>query len=427
MKMPEKWLGRLGLPENLQNAAIRSLRRAEEQWEVIDSTVFFNQRRVLEALQEQKLGETDFMDSSGYGYGDSGREKLEGAFARLFGGEAALVRPQIVSGTHALAVMLGGLLRPGELLLCLTGPPYDTLQAVIGSSGRERGTLAEWGVCHHYAAFNKEGYPDLDSLEKGLQPRVAYIQRSAGYDVNRPALTVARMAELVKEVRSRYPNAWIAVDNCYGEFTEKEEPLAAGADIIAGSLIKNPGGGLAGSGGYIAGRREPVRLAAARLTAPGLYDQLGAFTGKRSFFQGLFMAPSLVGNALKSAVFAAALFEELGYRVRPRCGEPRGDIVQTITLESAEKLLRFCQAVQEASPVESYLTLEPGPLPGYGDPVVMASGTFHQGATAEFTADGPLREPYAVFLQGALTLPHALLAICAAAKAIYHGDGSSDI
>ncbi len=419
MAMSEQWLEHLGLPEKLQDTALRSLRRTEEQWGQIDSTVFFNQRRVLEALQEQKLGETDFLDSSGYGYGDSGRDKLEGAFARIFGAEAALVRPQIVSGTHALAVMLGGMLRPGELLLCLTGPPYDTLQAVIGTSGRERGTLAEWGIHCRCAAFGKEGYPDFDTLEKGLRPRVAYIQRSAGYDVGRPALTVARIAELVKEVRSRYPEAWIAVDNCYGEFTEKEEPLAAGADIVAGSLIKNPGGGLAGSGGYIAGRQEPVRLAAARLTAPGLYGKLGSFTGKRRFFQGLFMAPALAGNALKSAVFAAALFEEMGYPVSPRCGEARGDIVQTITLGSEERLLRFCQAVQEASPVESYLTLEPGPLPGYADQVVMASGTFFQGATAEFTADGPLREPYAVFLQGALTLPHALLAICAAAKALY--------
>lgn len=417
--MSEQWLEHLGLPEKLQDTALRSLRRAKEQWGRIDDIVFSNQRRVLAALQEQRLGEQDFLDSSGYGYGDSGREKLEGAFARIFGAEAALVRPQIVSGTHALAVTLGGLLRPGELLLCLTGPPYDTLQAVIGTSGRERGTLAEWGIRCRCAAFSSGGYPDFQSLEKGLQPRVAYIQRSAGYDVGRPALTVERIADLVKEVRGRYPEAWIAVDNCYGEFTEETEPLSAGADIIAGSLIKNPGGGLAGSGGYIAGKRGPVQLVAARLTAPGLYDKLGSFTGKRSFFQGLFMAPALVGNALKSAVFAAALFEEMGYPVRPCCEEPRGDIVQTINLGSAERLLRFCQAIQEASPVESYLTLEPGPLPGYADQVVMASGTFFQGATAELTADGPLREPYAVFLQGALTLPHALLAVCAAAKALY--------
>ena len=231
-------------------------------------------------------------------------------------------------------------------------------------------------------------------------------------------MTTEQIGALVKEVRRRYPETWIVVDNCYGEFTGTEEPLQAGADLIAGSLIKNPGGGLAGSGGYAAGRRELVQRVAAHLTAPGLYEKLGAFTGKRSFFQGLFMAPALVGNALKNALFAAALFEEMGYEVKPRCEEPRGDIVQAIILGSSEKLLRFCQAVQEASPVESYLTLEPGPLPGYEDPVVMAAGTFFQGATGELTADGPLREPYAVFMQGGLTLPHALWATCAAAKAL---------
>ncbi len=409
----------LDLPGKLQGFVSRALQRAKKSWDEIDSTVFCNQRRVLEALQEQKIGEIDFLDSSGYGYGDSGREKLERACARIFGGEAALVRPQIVSGTHALAVALFGLLRPGELLLCLTGPPYDTLQSVIGNRGEETGTLAEWGIRHRYAALRADGSPDMASIEPGLQPRVAYIQRSAGYNVEQASLTTEQIGALVKEARRRYPEAWIVVDNCYGEFTGTEEPLQAGADLIAGSMIKNPGGGLAGSGGYIAGRRELVQRVAAQLTAPGLYDKLGAFTNKRSFFQGLFMAPALVGNALKNALFAAALFEEMGYEVKPRCEEPRGDIVQKIILGNSEKLLRFCQAVQEASPVESYLTLEPGPLPGYEDPVVMAAGTFFQGATGELTADGPLREPYAVFMQGGLTLPHALWATCAAAKALF--------
>lgn len=407
------------LPEKLKGSVFRSLQRARRRWEEFDGIVFTNQRRVLEALQEQRIGEADFMDSSGYGYGDSGREKLEAAYARVFGAEAALVRPQIVSGTHALALTLSGLLRPGDLLLCLTGPPYDTLQAVIGSRGEEAGTLQEWGIRHHYLPLRRDGYPDLEALgSAALQPRVAYIQRSAGYNVEQASLTKKHIGTLAKEIRKRCPEAWIVVDNCYGEFAETEEPLFAGADLIAGSLIKNPGGGLAGSGGYIAGRRELVRMVAARLTAPGLYHKLGSFAGKRSLFQGLFMAPALVGNALKNAAFAAALFEEMGYEVRPRCEEPRGDIVQAIILRSADKLLRFCQAVQEASPVESYLTLEPGPLPGYDDEVVMASGTFYQGATAELTADGPLREPYAVFLQGGLTLPHALYATIAAAKAI---------
>ncbi|MGI6601537.1 MAG: aminotransferase class I/II-fold pyridoxal phosphate-dependent enzyme [Dethiobacteria bacterium] len=409
----------LDLPAELQDMVARSLQRVKKQWSKVDRLQFNNQRRVLKALQKQRISESDFLDSSGYGYADSGREKLEQAYADIFKGEAALVRPQIVSGTHALAVTLFGLLRPGELLLCLTGPPYDTLQAVIGSRGEESGTLAEWGIRHHYVALRDDDYPDLAALEPGLQPRVAYIQRSAGYDLQRSGLTTGEIALLVEEVHARYPEAWVVVDNCYGEFAEEREPLEVGADLIAGSLIKNPGGGLARSGGYVVGRRELVRRIAGRLTAPGLYDSLGSFTEKRSLFQGLFMAPSLVGNALKNALFAAALFEQMGYQVKPRCGEPRTDIVQAIILGRAEKLLRFCQAVQSASPVESYLTLEPGPLPGYEDPVVMAAGTFFQGATSEMTADGPLREPYAVFLQGGLTLPHALWATCAAAKALY--------
>lgn len=409
----------LDLPEELRNLAAQSLERAKEQWERIDCIVFANQRRVLESLQRQRIGEEDFLDSSGYGYGDSGREKLERAYAAIFGGEAALVRPQIVSGTHALALTLFGLLRPGDLLLSLTGAPYDTLQAVIGNCGSEVGTLAEWGISCRYAELRDDGYPRLEALEKDLRPRVAYIQRSAGYDAHRASLTTGEIEALAQKVRALYPGAWIVVDNCYGEFTEKREPLHAGADLIAGSLIKNPGGGLACSGGYVVGKAALVHRVAARLTAPGLYGNLGAFSGKRNLFQGLFMAPALVGNALKNGVFAAALFEAMGYRVQPGCETERGDMVQTVVLGDAEKMQHFCQAIQDASPVESYLTLEPGLLPGYADRVIMASGTFYQGATSELTADGPLRKPYAVFMQGGLTLPHALWATCAAARALF--------
>ncbi len=412
----------LELPEELAGMVARSLQRVKDKWARIDRLQFVNQRRVLEALQKQRVDESDFLDSSGYGYSDRGREKLEQAYADIFGGERALVRPQVVSGTHALAVTLFGLLRPGELLLCVTGPPYDTLQAVIGNRGAESGTLTEWGIRHQYLPFTDDGYPDLRALGPALQPRVAYIQRSAGYDLQRRGLTNAEMERLIEQVRRLYPETWVVVDNCYGEFAEDREPLAAGADLIAGSLIKNPGGGLARSGGYVVGRGDLVRRVAGRLTAPGLYDSLGSFIDKRSFFQGLFVAPGMVGNAQKNALFAAALFEEMGYAVKPRCEENRGDIVQAIVLESAAKLLRFCRAIQGASPVESYLTPEPGPLPGYEDPVVMAAGTFFQGATGELTADGPMREPYAVFLQGGLTLPHALYATCAAAKALFVGE-----
>ena len=409
----------LDLPEELAEMAARALQQVKKRWGEIDSLQFYNQRRLLEAFQEQQIDESDFLDSSGYGYSDLGREKLENIYARYFGGERALVRPQIVSGTHALAVTLFGLLRPGELLLCVTGPPYDTLQAVIGSRGAESGTLAEWGIRHQYLPFTEDGYPDLQALDPALQPRVAYIQRSAGYDLHRRGLTAGEMGELVKKVRRLYPETWVVVDNCYGEFAEKREPLEMGADLIAGSLIKNPGGGLARSGGYVVGKRELVLRVAGRLTAPGLYDSLGSFQGKRSFFQGLFMAPALVGKAQKNALFAAALFEMMGYRVQPRWRDERTDIVQAIVLGSTEKLLRFCRAVQGASPVEAYVTPEPGPLPGYEDPVVMAAGTFYQGATSELTADGPVRPPYAAFLQGGLTLEHALYATCAAAKAIF--------
>lgn len=417
--MPEPaWLKLLALPPGVEKAAGEALRTIAARWRAIDDIAFANQTRVLEAMQAERLGEEDFQDSSGYGYHDRGREKLEAVFARVFQGEAALVRPQICSGTHALALALFGLLRPGDLLLCLTGPPYDTLQAVIGSRGEEEGTLAEWGIRCRYLPVSENGLPDLSGLAGMPAPRVAYIQRSAGYDLNRRTLDLAQIGALVREVHTRFPDCRIMVDNCYGEFVESAEPLAAGADLAVGSLTKNPGGGLAPSGGYITGWRELVHKIASQMTAPGLYEQLGAVTGKRALFQGLFLAPALAANALKNAVFAAALFERLGFEVRPRWDEPRGDIVQAIVLRSKEKLMRFCQAVQAASPVEAYLTLEPGHLPGYADPVVMAAGTFVQGASGEVSADAPLREPYAVFMQGGLTLYHALWATCRAACAL---------
>ena len=422
--MPEhKWIKQLQLPEKLEKAAAAALRLVESEWAAVDSIAFANQRRILEAFQKVSLGEEDFQDSSGYGYHDRGREKLEAVFADAFQSEAALVRTQIVSGTHALTVALFGLLRPGDLLYCLTGEPYDTLQAVIGSLGSEAGSLHEWGINYRFHHPNAEGRIDPQSLDSTLRPKVAYIQRSAGYSLDRTALTEKELAELIAQARRLYPQAWIVVDNCYGEFVSDREPAALGADLVVGSLIKNPGGGLAPGGGYMAGRKELIHQIAARLTAPGLYGNLGATSGKRSLFQGIFMAPNLVSNALKNAIFAAAFFELLGYEVRPRYNEPRGDNVLVIILKSAERVERFCRAIQAASPVESHVTPVPGDLPGYRDPVIMAAGTFHQGASAELSADAPLREPYAVFLQGALTLPHALWATGQAALALESGDG----
>ncbi len=419
MSKPCAWIERLSLPRELAGLAQRALSRAAARWPEIEDISFANQLRVLQALQQVRLGEEDFQDSSGYGYNDRGREKLEQAFAAAFQAEAALVRTQMVSGTHALATALFALLRPGDTLLFLTGKPYDTMQAVTGDRGKEEGTLKEWGIRTQFLPLTEEGLPDFGALGAGLKPKLAYIQRSAGYSLERSSLTIAQLEQIIRQVKSIFPKVWVLVDNCYGEFTETEEPAAAGADLTVGSLIKNPGGGLAPGGGYAAGHAELIRKVAARLTAPGLYGDLGATTGKRLLFQGLFMAPVLVENALKNAVFAAALFNEMGYETRPPVDERRGDIVQAIILQEKKKVIRFCQAIQAASPVEPHLTLEPAALPGYLDPVIMAAGTFYQGASGELSADAPMREPYAVFLQGGLTLPHAIWGTSRAAQAVW--------
>jgi len=411
------WVDQISLPQRLSSAVHRAVVQAEAFWPSIEINAFNNQLRILRAMQEVRLGEEDFQDSSGYGYHDRGREKLERIFAAAFQAEAALVRTQIVSGTHALTIALFALLRPGDTLLFLTGRPYDTLQTVVGSE-EEEGSLRQWGINSSYLPQTENGLPDLNALDPDLQPKVVYIQRSAGYSLDRRTLTIAQMRKLIVQVRAIFPEVWVLVDNCYGEFTEDYEPAKAGADLTVGSLIKNPGGGLAPGGGYAAGSHLLIEKMSARLTAPGLGGNLGAVTAKRNLFQGLFVAPALVENALKNAVFAAALFCEMGYKARPLFNEVRGDIVQAVLLEERGKAIRFCQAIQTASPVESYLTLEPDILPGYRDPVIMAAGTFIQGASGELSADAPMREPYAVFLQGGLTLPHALWATCMAALAV---------
>lgn len=414
------------MPPDLSLLARRAFSRSLLYWPAIDNTAFANQLRVLKALQIARLGEEDFQDSSGYGYHDRGRDKLEQAFAAAFQAKAALVRTQLVSGTHALTVALFALLRPGDTVLFLTGRPYDTLQTVIGSRGGEEGSLKEWGIRSCFLPQTEDGEPEINAVRAELHPKVVYIQRSAGYSLQRRTLTIGQIGKLIGQSRALFPEAWILVDNCYGEFTESEEPSAAGADLTVGSLIKNPGGGLAPSGGYAAGHPELIHKMAARMTAPGLCGNLGAVTAKRNLFQGLFMAPVLVGNALKSAVFAAALFSEMGYETRPCCDDPRGDIVQAIVLKNKERVIRFCQAVQSASPVEHHLRLEPDHLPGYQDPVIMAAGTFYQGASSELSADAPMREPYAVFLQGGLTLPHALWGACRAAAAVWEAQKATD-
>ncbi len=382
----------------------------------IEETAFDNQVKVLEAFQRAKVREDNFYSSTGYGYNDTGRDVLENIFAEVFGGEAALVRSQIVSGTHALSLCLQALLAPGDELVCACGRPYDTLVRVIGASGSTPHSLVQKGVVYKEIGLSPEGRVDWDGLTESLtsRTRVVLIQRSRGY-YWRPALSTDDIGKVVKAVKERAPHALCLVDNCYGEFVERVEPPQVEADITAGSLIKNPGGGLAPSGGYIVGKAELIDQIAAQLTAPGLGKDLGpSLWDKRLVYQGLFMAPHVVGEALKGAVLTAYVLERLGYEVSPRWNESRSDIVQAVKLESPEKLRYFCQAVQSSSPVDSDVRLEFSHMPGYQDEIIMAAGTFVQGSSIELSCDGPRRAPYVAYLQGGLTyqhVRHALLQI----------------
>ncbi len=412
------------LNDDVKTTAKQLYLEIAEEWGRIDGITAFNQAKVLEAFRKTRVSEEDFHDSTGYGYDDGGRDKFEDIYGCIFAGEKALVRPHFVSGTHTLSVAFFGLLRPGDRLLSITGAPYDTLQRVIGAGDGKTGgsgTLAEWGIKYDELSLDTDGYPDLGNLKEKLTSdvKVAFIQRSLGYNGSRAALTVDNIEKIVGAVRKHNPEVVIMVDNCYGEFVETKEPLEGGADIIAGSLIKNPGGSLAVSGGYVVGKETLVNKIASRLSAPGLGGHLGAVSSKRYLYMGLFYAPTLVGNSLKATVFAARLFERMGFNTRPAFNSKRGDIVQAITLGDPGLIKLFCRAIQQYSPVGSYLTPEPSSVPGYKEPVIMAAGTFIQGASGELSADAPMREPYTVFLQGGLTLSHALIAICKAAESIY--------
>ena len=361
------------------------------------------------------MSDYDFRQTTGYGYGDGGRDKLDAVWAQIFGAPAALVRNQFVSGTHALATALFGVLRPGDELLSLTGTPYDTLKTVIGVPDPVPGCLVEFGVKYRETPLEQAMKPDTKSEVLHSETRLVLIQRSCGYSL-RHSLSVAEIAALCTAIKTARPKCIVMVDNCYGEFTEEMEPTAVGADLAVGSLIKNPGGGIAPTGGYIAGREDLVELAASRLTAPGIGAEVGSFVdGYRLFYQGLFLAPHTTAQAMKSALFAAAFFEALGYPVHPSASCVRHDIIQGIELGRAEKLVAFCRGLQKYSPVDSHLKPEPAPMPGYPDPVVMAGGTFVQGSSIELSADGPMRPPYAVYLQGGLTFEHAVLALLGAA------------
>ena len=402
----------LTLKERVLDELAPSFRRIEQMSEE-------NTLKVLTAMRECKVSDIHFNTSSGYAYDDIGRSKLEELYAKVFAAESALVRTQFVSGTHALATVLFGILRPGDKIVSLTGTPYDTMQTVIGYTASSSGSLKEYGILYDELPLT-EGRVDVERIADVLDERtkMVLIQRSRGYS-RRPTLLIEDIREICHQVHRLRPDCICFVDNCYGEFVESLEPTQAGADIMAGSLIKNPGGGLAPTGGYIVGREDLVELASYRLTAPGMGAELGAsLVNNRLFFQGLFLAPHVVSQALKGALFAAGIFENLGYMTYPRISDERGDIIQAIELGTAEKLVAFCSGVQKYSPVDSFVKPEPWDMPGYTDQIIMAAGTFVQGASIEFSADGPLRSPYNVYLQGGLTFEQVMFGILGAAEEI---------
>ncbi len=396
------------ISDRVQDLSKIALKKAENVFSGIDEITEYNQQKVLSAFIRNRVDETDFNTSTGYGYGDKGREKLDTLTADIFGAESAIIRSgALASGTHTLAVCLYGILRPNDVMLCVTGTPYDTLHSTIGIDGKNKGdgTLADFGVTYRQVDLTVDDNLDYDSIEKSASDeavRMVYIQRSRGYSLRHTISVdeIERVCEIVHRVNKR---AIVMVDNCYGEFTEKKEPTEVGADIMAGSLIKNTGGGIAACGGYIAGRKDLVELCGYRLTTPGLGTEVGATLGQnRSLFMGLFHAPHVVGEALKTAVFAASVYTELGFKVTPTAEETRHDIIQAICLENEENLVAFCQGLQKGAPVDSYVTPEPWDMPGYDNQVIMSAGAFTNGSSIELSADAPIREPYAVWMQGGL-------------------------
>lgn len=410
------------LDPRLEAAADRAIDHASAAFARIDAVTEQNQQKVLAAFIAHQVSESHFVPTTGYGYGDRGRDTLDQVFATAMGAPDALVRHSIVSGTHAITIALFALLRPGDTLLAATGAPYDTLEQVIGMREPSPGSLREYGIGYRQADLDAHGCPDLAAVTAALRDdptiRVVHIQRSRGYSL-RPSLTVGAIGRLIDAVRAVRPEVNVFVDNCYGEFVEKTEPTAVGADLMAGSLIKNPGGGIAENGGYVCGRADLVEQCAYRMTTPGLGREVGASLGhNRTLFMGLFNAPHVVGEALRTAVFAAALFGELGYTVSPACDEARADIIQTVTLGDPQALVAFCQGMQKGAPVDAFVTPEPWDMPGYTDPVVMAAGAFTAGASIELSADAPLRPPYAAYLQGGLNFHAAKMGVLLAAQSM---------
>ena len=411
---------KLGISRAVLAAASDAEAALQERFREIDRIAEYNQAKVLHAMQKNRVNAACFAATTGYGYNDSGRETLERVYADCFGSEAALVRPQITCGTQALAVALSANLLPGEELLCPAGGPYDTLEEVIGIRPSPC-SLKEYGVTYRQIELKEDGSFDYDAIRKAIsgKTKLAEIQRSKGYKT-RPTLSVAQIGEAIKTVKSVNPNIICMVDNCYGEFVETAEPSDVGADMTVGSLIKNPGGGLAPIGGYIVGTEECIERCAYRLSAPGLGQEVGANLGiLTQLYQGFFLAPTVTASALKGAVFAANIYEKLGYKVVPNGSEPRHDIIQAVELGSPEAMEAFCAGIQAAAPVDSYVTPVPAPMPGYDSQVIMAAGAFVQGSSIELSADGPLREPYAVYLQGGLTWYHAKIGVMTSVQKMF--------
>jgi len=392
----------------------------EPLYKKVNTTVEKNQQHVLEAFKKNRIGDFHFNATDGYGYDDVGRDGLESLYADTFGGEDALVRPQIVSGTHAISTALFGLLRPGDELIYITGGPYDTLEEVIGLRGDNTGSLKDYQIDYNQVALNSDGSINYPGVKAAItdKTKVIGIQRSKGYD-DRPSFTIKEIEEMVKFVKEINEDLIVFVDNCYGEFVEELEPTHVGVDIMAGSLIKNPGGGLVRAGGYIVGKEELVELAANRLTAPGLGKEAGATLDMlQEMYQGFFLAPHVVGEALKGAIFTSRFLELLGFKTTPHYRADRTDLIQSVTFNDAEKMITFCQAIQENSPVNSYVQPYPSEMPGYDDKVIMAAGTFIQGSSIELSADGPIKAPYIAFIQGGLTYAHVKIALIESAKTL---------
>ena len=398
----------MGISDRIVKMADEIEDSLKERFEEIDAIVECNQLKVLSAMQKHKLSDIHFAGTTGYGYNDAGRETLEKVYAEIFGTEAALVRPQITCGTHALALALMSNLRPGDELISPVGKPYDTMEEIIGIRP-SKGSLAEYGITYKQVELLEDGTFDYDKIKEAIsdKTKMVTIQRSKGY-LTRPTFSVGQIGELIHFIKEIRSDIICMVDNCYGEFVELQEPSNVGADMVVGSLIKNPGGGLAPIGGYICGTKECVENAYYRLTAPGLGSEVGATLNvNRSFFQGLFQAPQMVGGALKGAIFAANIYEKLGYACVPNATEERHDIIQAVTFHDPDKVVAFCEGIQYAAPVDSFVTPTPWPMPGYDCDVIMAAGAFISGASIELSADAPMHEPYTVYFQGGLSYHHA--------------------